>query len=272
MRPIIIALPLIGLGTLVSAQALTAAAFAIAVGQEGRGYERRGLEIAQLLAERDVTAEVVNYAGSDAISRAVCAGDAQVGIMQEDAIYTRGLADCEMEVVAVYGEEMAFMLVPPDSDIDGLSDLTGESKVLTDQEGSGTDLFWHTILQIEETYGSGNAWTGATQVYGGTARAAALAEANRIDAVILVGNPQSEEVMDLVAKGWELGDIRDKDINDLEVNGDTLYEVEEINIDPPGWFDGQSGSGYEVESFIMANMDWMRENAEAFNDLVAAAN
>ncbi len=264
------------------AGAAVAQDLAIGVGQkmpteeEMRGYERRGRAMAEVLVEEaGITPTIVNYAGSDEISRALCAGDVQVGIVQIDAMFVRERSDCVMEIVAEYGDETAFLLVPEDSEITSLAGFTTETKVMTDTAGSGTDLFWRTIVQIEKGFGDSlfdniDDWVEADQVYGSTDRAAALAEAGRIDVAILVGNPQSPEVLALIDEGWTLGTLRDPNITEEEFNGDELYEITDVEVDVGGWFNVK-GTGYEVDSFIVANQAWAAANDPVFREVVAAA-
>lgn len=244
----------------------------IAVGQEGRGYEARGKEIASRLSQRDIDAATVNYEGSDDISLAVCAGDAQVGIMQIDAIYARSNEGCKLQVLATYGNEHAIILFPEGGKYDDFGGLDKNARVLVDTYGSGTDLFWRTIVRIEAEHGNGSSWSEAQPVNGFTFMADAMASAGEIDAVILVGNPNSQEVHDLMNAGWDFEDMSDKDINDQLFNGKPLYEREKVTVDLPGMWNSDTEQAYVVPSFIVANSEWMMQDRRLFQDVARAAN
>jgi TRAP-type uncharacterized transport system substrate-binding protein len=245
--------------------------FTIAVGQPDRGYEKRGKEIAAAIAQRGLTTTVVNYEGSDDISFAVCDGEADMGIMQLDALYARAKDGCKLQIVSKYGDEHAIVLFPPESKLSALSDMTSASRVLVDTAGSGTDLFWHTITEIEAEHGNGSKWAQAQPVNGFLFMADAMAAAGEIDAVIVVGNPNSLEVWELIGAGWDAGNLEDKDINDQLFNGKPLYSRERVKIDPPGMMNGDSEMAYVIPSFIAVNSDWAAANRRDFQTVVRAA-
>lgn len=246
MKTLIMAGAIALMGTSLAAQS-------IAVGQEGRGYERRGMAIAEQLRDGwDVT----NFAGSEDIARAVCDDpDTPIGIAQIDAIYTMEKEGCSLRTVGTYPSlEYAMILFPPGGD-DELSDLGAGDSVLVDELGSGTALFWNNIVSIEIDHGNGSDWMNATPVYDNVVFAESMAETGEIQAVVLVGDPNSQEVWDLINAGWDLGQFDDKDINDLQFRGKELYAKETINIDPPGMFNGDSEQSFVVTSYIIVNSD-----------------
>ena len=61
--------------------------------------------------------------------------------------------------------------------------------------------------------------------------------------------PDSADVQALLGQGWVLGELWDRDINDLEFNGAPLYRSEKLKVPTPG---GKTlkAWGYEVRSFI----------------------
>lgn len=225
----------------------------IGVGQPGRGYEAFGKEMASRMADR-INAGVVNFEGSDAISRAVCDGKVSAGIMQIDAIYTRQKEGCKLRVVGTYGTEFAFMLVPPGSGIASLDDLTADNAVLVDTAGSGTDLFWQTVVGIENgPNGNKSGWSKARAVNDPTILAEAAAEVGDIDAVLIVGKTDSKDLKALIDAGWELIEFYDKDINDETFNGESLYPIGEAEVaGTGGWLSGNtSNDSYSIRSFVV---------------------
>lgn len=243
----------------------------IAVGQEGRGYEAFGKQIVTRLGDR-IPSQTVNYEGSDDISRAVCDEDAQVGIMQIDAIYTRSKEGCRMRIVGSYGEEYVYMLVPEGSSIDELHDMDETSRILVDTIGSGTDLFWHTAVSIETgEHGNKSTWSKAQPVNDPIFIADAMASAGEIDAVLMVTTPNSTELKELIDSGWTLVKFKDKDIDDEQFNGDSLYPRDSAEIaGTSGWFSGNtSEKSYVVRSFVVLSDETSRDR-RAFADIARA--
>jgi len=244
----------------------------IAVGQTGRGYEARGLEISQRLSQRGYDAKVENYEGSDAISLAVCGDRATLGIVQVDAIYARAKENCALKAVGTYGNEFAFLLFPPDSGNNELSDLGEGDKVLVDTIGSGTELFWRTIVSIETgDKGNHSDWSKATPVYDLTMLADTMAQSGDVDALLMVGIPDNAEVLGLLEKGWKLGELYDKDINDVQYRGGSLYETETVEIEVPGRWRALKNDAYVVPSFIVIKQGLSTSDRKLYGDIVAAS-
>lgn len=193
-------------------------------------------------------------------------GRASLGILQIDAIYARSLNGCQLKAVGSYGTEAALILFPPRADHDELSDLGPASTVLVDTVGSGSDLFWRTIVRIETGEdGSGDEWASARFVNDVLALANTSAEMGEIDAVVLVRKPDSADVQALLGQGWTVGELWDRDINDLEFNGAPLYRSEKLKVPVPGGSSVKAW-GYEVRSFIAVT----RALADADRELFAA--
>ena len=223
----------------------------IATGKTGGGYDRRALQIAQRLGQGGLAASVLNLNGSDEVSLALCGGRAQIGLMQIDAIYARSLEGCQMKAVGSYGSEVALILFPPRSKLAKLSDLQSGSAVLVDTVGSGSELFWRTIVRIETgDQGSNDGWSQARAVNDPLELANTSAEMGEIDAVILVRKPDSADVQGLLGQGWKLGELWDRDLDNLKFNGAALYLPSKLQIPMPG---GKSAKawGYEVRSFVV---------------------
>jgi hypothetical protein len=233
--------------------AFTDAALVIAAGKPGGGYDARAQQIAERLSQRGLTATVENKNGSDEISLAVCGGRADIGIMQIDAIYARALEGCTMKPVSVYGEEVAVILFPPDAENDALSDLTAQNAVMVDTIGSGTDLFWRTAVSIEQgDDGTKDEWSQARIVNDPLELAHASASMGDVDAVVLVRKPDSPDIFRLLELGWTVGEMWDRDIDDLQFNDGALYGSEKQGFLYAG---GRSQTGwvYRVRSFIVVS-------------------
>lgn len=243
----------------------------IATGKAGGGYDRRAIQIEQRLEQRGIEAQIINLNGSDEISLAVCAGRADLGLMQIDAIYARSLEGCQMKAVASYGSEVALLLFPPRSPHDELSDLGPGTSVLVDTIGSGSDLFWRTLVKIETgENGSGDDWASARAVNDPLELANASAEMGEVHAVLLVRKADSPDVQSLLGQGWTVGELWDRDITDLEFNGGTLYLSEKLKVPTPG---GRAVKawGYVVRSFIAVPRAIADGDRQRFAGLTAAA-
>lgn len=250
----------------VSADALT-----IAAGKPGGGYDRRAQQMEQRLEQRGIEAQIVNLNGSDEISLAVCAGRAGIGIMQIDAIYARSLEGCQMKAVAAYGTEMALLLFPPRSDNDQLSDLGPGSAVMVDTIGSGADLFWRTIARIETGEdGDGDEWASARAVNDPIELANASAGMGEIQAVLMVQKPDNAALQALLGQGWTVGELWDRDIDDLDFNGGPLYLADEMTIPTPSG-KNTSAWGYGVRSFVTVPQTVATGDRLRFAAITAAA-
>lgn len=213
----------------------------IAAGKTGGGYDAAAQRLKMRLEQRSIDAHVNNFNGSDEITLALCSKRADVGFTQVDAIYARAMEGCNLRPLGLYGKEFAYIFFPPDSRIDELDELDETKTVLVDTVGSGSDLFWHTIVGIETDpkHGNNSTWASAASVNEPVDMAPTLAEIGDIHALIMVRKPDSRDISNLLALGWKQGWLYDKDIDDVEFNERSLYE----SID---------GKTYEVRSFVVA--------------------
>lgn len=236
MKSIILAI------TLLASTAASAEPLVIAAGKPGGGYDKASQALSQRLQQRNTDSAIVNYNGSDEITLSLCSKHSDIGFAQIDAIYARGLEGCALTPLGLYGHEYATIWFPPDSPYDELEDLGPDNTILIDTVGSGTDLFWHTIVGIENNpdYGNGSEWAQAGTINDTIDLAPTLAEIGDIDAVILVRKPDSRDLAGLDDNGWERGWLYDKDINDVVVNGKSLYDT------------ADGSSAYEIRTFLVA--------------------
>jgi hypothetical protein len=227
----------------------------IATGKAGGGYDAAARTLEQRIKQRGTDAVVLNMNGSDEISLALCSGRAEIGFMQIDAIYARALEGCVLQPSGIYGVEKAFLLLPPKSKMDELSDLSEATRVLVDTVGSGSELFWRTIVRIENSdYGNKQAWSRAKMITEAAKTANTLADFGDIDAVLLVRKPESRDVTDLLDLGWKLGELWDKDIDDLKFNGKPLYEGSKIIMKTSNGAKAKNYV-YDVRSYIVTTND-----------------
>lgn len=225
---------------LLASTAAYAEPLVIAAGKPSGGYDAAAQRLKMRLSQRNTDAAVVNYNGSDEITLALCSNKADIGFTQIDAIYSRAIEGCTLQPLGLYGKEYAYIFFPPDSPHNELEDLTNTDTVLIDTVGSGSDLFWNTIRDIElGDQGNGSEWAGAGSVNEPIDLAPTLAEIGDIDAVVMVRKPDSRDIANLMGLGWEQGWLYDKDINDVEFNGKELYTTVDDQV-------------YEVRSFVVS--------------------
>lgn len=241
----------------ISTTAFAQESLVIAAGNPKGGYAAYANSLAERLNKYKIPAAVQNYSGSAEIAAAICSKEAVLGPVQMDAVYTSSLKGCAMEPIAVYGAEYAMILFPPDSDYSALSDLGKGNKILVDAIGSGSELSLQTMIMIEKgPDGSRSSWSEASLVNGSYESAPAMAQTGVIDAAFMVVKLDNPRMLGLVNQGWSIGDISDKDINDLLFNGKPLYEKVDVNL-KKSWFGGaDNGVGYKVNSIVVGHAGW----------------
>lgn len=254
---------------LLAASSLNAETINIATGKTGGGYDAAAQTAAQKLRQRGNDVSVSNLNGSDEITLKICRGEAQVGLTQIDAIDARAAEGCTLRPVAVYGDgEIAVILFPPNSEFDEMDDLTDQQTVLVDTVGSGSSLFWDTIRRIENgPDGNKSDWSKAKTVNEPVSMAEALHSFGDIDAVIMVRTMNSADLSALLSRGWTLGELYDKDLNDYLFNDEPLYEPMKIRERVDG--KKVKGYGYKVRSFVVVNNDVAR-NREMLSQIAGA--
>lgn len=243
----------------------------IATGKAGGGYDKRAREIGQRLAMRDETVSVTNMNGSDEISLALCANRADLGLMQIDALYTRAQEGCTLRPVADYGSEVAVLLFPPKSKIDALDELTASSTVMVDTIGSGSELFWRTIVAIENGEdGTKDEWAKAQVNTDPLELAGAAGGFGSVSALLLVRKPTSPDITRLLDLGWTMGELWDRDINDLQFNGQALYESAQTRIEDSAGKRHKDYT-YTVRSFVVATPAVADGDRARFGKIAAAS-
>jgi hypothetical protein len=245
---------------------------AISTGMEGGGYHTHSMKMAERLAQRGYSTVAVNATnGSDAITLAACNGKADVWTAQIDAVYTRHKEGCTLDPVADYGTEMAFLLFPPNSDMSELDELTSANRIAVDGIGSGTELFWKTIVSIEVgENGDKDDWAKAGMVESAPDLLNTMANFGDIHAAILVRKPDSPHIKMLLDQGWTLGYFWDRDIDDEIFNSLPLYASEKISVKNSN-NKVQKNYVYHVRSFI--GVSAKHKNDRKFKmDVAGAAN
>jgi hypothetical protein len=253
------------LGLMLCASIAVADPLTIYAGGKGGGYDAAAQSIAARLNQRGIDAVVENRGGSDDITLQACRNPNSVWIAQIGALYTREFKDgCYLPVIANYGDEVAVLMFAPGAKLDELSDLDAKHTVFVDKIGSGSELTWRTMVAIEKEHGKSNAWTQATLETSDLRRATALAGRGLVHAALLVRKPNSPDIKRLLDQGWELGELYDRDINDLKFGAKPLYKATKVKIGK------QRGDGYIVPSFVGTTEAIERDSLDIFDALLGA--
>lgn len=223
----------------------------IVSGMEGGGYHSHSMKMAERLVQRGYpSVDVISSNGSDAITLSACNGKADIWVAQIDAIYSRHTEGCSLEPVADYGSEMAFLMFPPNSDMTELGDLDASKRIAVDGIGSGTELFWKTIVSIEKSEdGDNDAWSKSAMVESAPDLLNTMANFGDIHAAVLVRKPDSPHIKMLLDQGWTIGYFWDRDIDDKIFNSLPLYASEKVTVKNSN-AKTQKNYVYVVRSFI----------------------
>jgi TRAP-type uncharacterized transport system substrate-binding protein len=240
----------------------------IAGASESGGYYAKAQIASQKLNQRGYDTIVTSTNGSDEITLGICNGKFLAGYTQIDAIFKRAKEGCSLRPVSTYGNEIAFMMIPPKSDIDELSDLNESNKVLVNTIGSGAALFWETIVSIENgDDGNKSDWAKAKPVNENFSMAGTLAQFGDIDAVVMVSSLDNPNIETLLSIGWQFAELYDKDINDQMFNDNPLYEYEKIKTRIND--EKHTVKGYIVKSFGVVSEKTARDR-EIYTDVSRA--
>lgn len=260
MKTILAAIALVAAATCAVAEPVT-----IYTGGKGGGYDAAAQTMAARMAQRGYEVTVENRNGSDDITLQACRDENAVWIAQIDALYAREMKDgCFLPVVADYGTEVAALFFAPGSRMNDLGDLDGGKTIFVDKVGSGSELTWRTMVAIELEHGRGDDWTKAQTETSDLRRATAMANRGKVHAALLVRKESSADFQMLIDQGWELGDLSDKDINDLKYGSKPLYERTKVRIGKA------KDNGYLVPSFIGTTEHIERDEIDLFDAILGA--
>jgi hypothetical protein len=206
-------------------------AITIATGSEGKGYDKDSRNRAESLRQSGFQVTIDNMAGSDQITKALCNNTHNMGWSQLDAVWLRSMEGCDLTAVGVYGYEGVFLLFPPGSPNDSLSDLDETDTVLVGEIGTGAHITFGTMKKIEKgDDGSNDAWANAQVLAQPYTVSSAAAMNKKISAVLMVRKGGAADLVGLISKGWTFGYLYDKDLDDLMVGDSPLYMSEKFCI------------------------------------------
>ena len=227
--------------------------FKIGAGKKGGGYDGAARGIASQLNSFGTPTEVVNMNGSDALSLALCSEQLDAAPFQLDAEFLRG-EQCAFDDRMLYGGEYVMLFVPEDSKKNELHDFGEGDTFFTGPEGSGAWVSLKAMQIIDREHGQSNEWTKVQPAAFDDYRTFKRAIRKGADAVLVTNKANADIVIALVDAGYELADLKDRDLNDAvsSVTGKSVYKREKIKIKTPS---GNKAKGYalKVESFFFTN-------------------
>ena len=244
-----------------------AASFTLGVGKKGNTYDRVvGGNLALQLNGSDIDFEKENFAGSKKIIAAIKAGDIDGGVVQMNALIGE---DFPFQVMARTHKEYVHMIAKYKGKVKKVGDLLGGT-LAVGRNGGGTKLTWNDFCALDEKYKK----KVATQPKDGSMALADL-ESGKIDALMYVGGLRSKDMMraNKKKKTFWMVKINDSQFNNLEVNGEKVYDFEKIDDDVyPNLIGGSSIKTLYTYAVIVVSQEWVDENPDAFDTLYDAVS
>lgn len=209
--------------------ALFAQDMVISGGAKGGNYHRWATNLATLLkGSARIKATVKTSGGSKDNIGCIQDGSCHVAFTQVDAMKALGAQN--VEILGDLGKECVFLVVGKDGKIgdeDDLQDKSKEASIGVGRAGSGAQVTWSYMQQLEEGYKATSA------AYQGGSRGLAQVAAGRLDAMIFVtapGNLNHKLIAGVNAsEKLEFIDVDDSDLNDKLPDGRAVYTFESID-------------------------------------------
>lgn len=205
-----------------------AADITLCAGKAGGGYDGLMQTIGAELVNKGNNVTVLNLAGSEDILNALADGKCSYGPAQKDVSYLMtkqnpALAVKDTPILVLYNEAMT-LVCSKESGYDELSDIKAGDGIIVDTIGSGSALTWETMVGIEKEFGNGSSWAQATPEYSALDEAGAALSLGTAKCAFGVGKAPIDWASQMEDLGGVVSEVYDKDINDLEFNGQSLYE------------------------------------------------
>jgi len=216
--------------TMISVGSATAADAVLCAGVEGGGYDKLMKRVAVEVNKKGHNVTVLNTEGSEDILNNLTQGKCAYGPAQNDIQWLLGKSDgaiAGLEGPVILYTETPQLVCSRQSGYDELSDLQEGDQVLVGGIGSGSALTWQTMVEIEKEFGRTNSWSKAKPVNGDLSNAGSALTRNQVKCAFGVGSLPINWVTEAVTDRrfqHTIAYIYDKDINDLVVNGVSLYE------------------------------------------------
>lgn len=212
--------------------AFTSSAFAaneatLCAGRQGGGYDgimrAIGTEV-----ERKADVAILNLGGSEEIIDSLADGQCSFGPAQGDIYYkmtkdNQAISAKVVPVAVLYNEVMT-LVCSKASGYDELADIQAGDKIIVDVIGSGSALTWDNMVEIEKEFGGEDSWSKASPEFTPLDEAGAALSLGQAKCAFGVGKAPIAWATDIEKLGGVVSEVSDKDLNDLEFNGASLYE------------------------------------------------
>lgn len=243
----------------------------LCAGRAGGGYDATMRTIAAELERQGVDVEVANLDGSEAILNGIVDGTCDYGPAQKNVHYLMskqsGAVTSKAVPVSLLYNEVVTMMCSKDSGYDELSDLKEGDGVIVNVIGSGSALTWESMVAVETEFGNGSAWIKATPIYTPLDEAMASISLGQAKCAIGVGSVPISWAKEMNEQGAVVGWVYDKDLNDLEYAGSSLYE--EVRV-PYGAYDSKFDT-YKVPAVLFRSSKFKDEKVDRIVKRVAPA-
>jgi len=201
----------------------------ICSGRSGGGYDALMKSIGAEIEKKGHTVTLINLAGSEDILNNLAAGKCSFGPAQKDIYYGMNKKDASLSstvgVTAPLYNEVMTLMCSKSSNYDELEDIQEGDQIIVGEIGSGSALTWENIVAIEKEYGGSDDWSKATPIFEPLDEAAGQLQLGTAKCAFGVGKVPINWALAIEELGGYVGWIYDKDINDLEFNGASLYEA-----------------------------------------------
>lgn len=229
---------LAALGAALYCSTAGAAEVTLCAGRQGGGYDGIMRSVGAELERKGHTVTVLNLAGSEDILDNLNGGKCSFGPAQGDIFYKKnkespGSLAKVVPVDVLYNEAMQ-LVCSEASGYDELDDIQAGDAVIVDVIGSGSSLSWENMVAIEKEYGNGSYWAQATPTYSPLDEAGGAIALGQAKCAFGVGKVPIDWAKGLLERGGVLSEVYDKDINDLEFNGSSLYQTVNVDVEDYG--------------------------------------
>lgn len=201
---------------------------ALCAGAEGGNYDKVMRAVGGEIERKGHTVTYQNLRGSEEILQALEKGTCDYGPAQRNVFYMMTQTDSSFSTNVrpaqfLYNEAMQGYC-SKSSKYDELEDIQVGDKIIIDSFGSGSALTWQNIVAIEKEFGGEDDWSKAIALQTPLADAAADISVGEAKCAFGVSGIPAPWMMEGITNGGTVMYIYDGDINDLEVDGESLFE------------------------------------------------
>ncbi len=257
--------------------------FRMCTGGSGGNYEATGLAVQRQVAGEGINVEVVNTKGSWENLEKLTSGECDGAVVQNDAMYVWGEENGAPNVIDMgpMFTEYVHMLCRRDANIEDISDLSTNGKVMAGKTGSGSNVSIRGMITADKKFGGDSYSKIALLNEGGDRASLAMLVSGKADCMVVTAAPETKFLTADAQKYGDslvLVDIVDKDFNDVTVtdkNGNessvwnkaTLPYSAYKTIMPKGVFGRKDVDTFGVNAHFIVSADWVETNPDDFGNV-----